>query len=234
MKAILLCGGVGSRLRPLTSDVPKPLVPIAGRPLLDYQLTHLAAHGFDEVFMNLYHFPEKIQAFTGDGSKWGIRAHFVVESTPLGTAGALALFEDKFVESFLVLYSDVINEINLTDVFDTHRLHQPMATVVVRRTDHPEDSDLVCLDRHEHITSIFLKPHPQLPKEPFYGNVGCYVFDPEILHHIPEKTPADIFQGMFPKLVLTHALRAFVSDAFIQDVGTIQRLKKAEKRIQGR
>ncbi|MDP3724796.1 MAG: nucleotidyltransferase family protein [bacterium] len=232
MKAILLCGGVGSRLRPLTDRMPKPLVPIAGRPLLDYQLTHLAAHGFTDVYMNLYFLPEKIKAFVGDGSRWGVTPHFQVESTPRGTAGALRLFAEELDEPFLVLYSDVINEINLSQLFEAHKLYRPFATVVVRRTDHPEDSDLVTIDRHERIRALYLKPHKTLPQETLYGNVGVFVFDPEILHHIPKNLPADIFQNIFPKLVLTHALRAFVSDAFIQDVGTIERLQKVEERMQ--
>ncbi len=231
LKAVLLCGGLGTRLHPLTQKMPKPLVPIAGRPLLDYQLVSLQKARVTHVYINVLSFPEQIQSFVGDGSRWGMSVTYARETKALGTAGALRLFSPLLDTLFFVVYSDVLSNLDLRDVCEHHRIRGAAVTAVVRKTDHPMDSDLVQLDDHGFVTDIFLKPHPRRVQQGL-GMAACYVMNPAILSMLPSFYPADIVHDF-----LTHLWRNKISiatyqtDRYIRDIGTPDRLQRVERDI---
>ncbi|MBK9041579.1 MAG: nucleotidyltransferase family protein [Bdellovibrionales bacterium] len=148
MKAVILAGGKGTRLGSLTEQIPKVLLPIAGKPVLDYQFEWLVREGVREVLLLTGHMTDKIREHCGDGSKWGLRISFIEEAAPLGTAGALKEAEDFLLEDFLVVYGDVLVDMDLSAFINFHcELEDPCATLMVHPNDHPHDSDLVEFDK---------------------------------------------------------------------------------------
>lgn len=235
MKAVVLCGGLGTRLRPLTDDTPKPLIPVAGKPLLAYQLEALAKAGVGHVYVNLLQFPQKIINFIGDGSAWGLTVTYAVEPQPLGTAGALRLFRDALTEPFLVIYSDVLGTFPYIDLYQYHREKKAQVTMVVRHSDHPKDSDLAVINKSGRVIQLLAKPHEKIPRKAL-GVAACYCMDPSVLSMLPVFSPADIFCDFLPHLARNRlTIQAYKTNSYTKDVGTKERLHTIERDIvQGR
>src|ERR1051325_11418886 len=185
MKAILLAGGKGTRLRPLTVHTPKPIVPILDRPFLYYQIDLLKQiPEIDEVILSLNYQPRRIEEIFGEGEGLGIRVRYVVEPMPLGTGGAVRYAGDSLTESVVVFNGDVLTQIDLAAVLRLHRERQAKATIVLTPGDHPTAHGLVETDGDGNIRRFLEKPKPE---EVTTNNInaGIYVLEPDTFDRIP-------------------------------------------------
>ncbi|MCQ3944678.1 MAG: D,D-heptose 1,7-bisphosphate phosphatase, partial [bacterium] len=191
MKAIILAGGKGTRLLPLTDSIPKPMVMIAGKPLLQYQIDLLKDNGFTEITLIVNYLGEKIKDYFQDGTKFGVKIDYVFETEPLGTAGTIGKMAKKLHEEFLVLYGDLLLNIDLKSLVKFHKKHKGLGTLVVHPNNHPEDSDLLEVGENGIISSIYSKPHSDDLIYHNLVNAAIYIFNPTISKFIPKEISSD-------------------------------------------
>src|SRR5215472_9431776 len=201
MKAILLAGGKGTRLRPLTIHTPKPIVPIFDRPFLHYQLDLLKqVPEIDEVVLSLNYQPRRIEEIFGDGSESGIAIRYVVEPAPLGTAGAVRYAGESLHESVVVFNGDVLTAIDLKAVIALHRERKAKATIVLTPVANPSAYGLVETEADGSVRRFLEKPNPD---EITTNNInaGIYILEPDTFDRIPKDTAYSIERSYFPSLV---------------------------------
>ncbi len=232
MKAILLAGGKGTRLRPLTIHTPKPIVPIFNRPFLHYQLDLLKqVPEIDEVILSLNYQPRRIEEIFGDGSEIGIKVRYVVEPAPLGTAGAVKYAGDKLTESVVVFNGDVLTQLDLGAVIRMHRERQARATIVLTPVEDPTNYGLVETDERGNIRRFLEKPTPdEITTNQI--NAGIYVLEPETFDRIPSDVPWSIERSYFPSLVERgETFVAYVYDGYWIDIGTPEKYTQVHRDI---
>jgi mannose-1-phosphate guanylyltransferase len=233
MRAILLAGGKGTRLRPLTLHTPKPIVPIFDRPFLQYQIDLLRqVPEIDEIVLSLNYQPKRIEEVFGDGSDMGIRLRYVVEPTPLGTGGAIRFAAGEHRGEPLVIFNgDVLTAVDLPAVIRLHRERQAKATIVLTPVDNPSAYGLVETDADGSIRAFLEKPSPdQIHCDTI--NAGIYVLEPETLERIPRDTVFSIERGYFPALVKDHeTFIAYVYRGYWIDIGTPEKYQQAHRDI---
>ena len=221
MKAILLAGGKGTRLRPLTLHTPKPIVPIFERPFLHYQIDLLRQiPEVDEIILSLNYQPRRVEEVFGDGSDLGIRIRYLVEPTPLGTAGAVKYAEQYLSDSVVVFNGDVLTEVNLAEVLALHRSRGARATIVLTPVENPRAYGLVETDAEGNVRRFLEKPDPdQITCDTI--NAGIYVLEPETFDRIPKDTAWSIERSYFPSLVeRQETFVAYVYRGYWIDIGT--------------
>jgi NDP-sugar pyrophosphorylase family protein len=221
MKAILLAGGKGTRLRPLTLHTPKPIVPIFDRPFLHYQIDLLRRiPEIDEVILSLNYQPRRIEEIFGDGSELGIRIRYLVEPSPLGTAGAVKFAEEYLNDSVVVFNGDVLTQVNLAEVIALHRARKARATIVLTPVENPRAYGLVETDRDGNVLRFLEKPDPaQITCDTI--NAGIYVLEPETFDRIPRGTAWSIERSYFPSLVeRRETFVAYIHRGYWIDIGT--------------
>src|SRR5437879_6244466 len=221
MKAILLAGGKGTRLRPLTIHTPKPIVPIFDRPFLHYQLDLLKhVPEIDEVILSLSYQPRRIEEIFGDGGESGLAIRYVVEPAPLGTAGAVRYAGDSLRESVVVFNGDVLTQVDLAAVIALHRERRARATIVLTPVENPTAYGLVETDARGNILRFLEKPNPdEITCNTI--NAGIYVLEPETFDRIPKDTPWSIERSFFPSLVERgETFMAYVDRGYWIDIGT--------------
>ena len=198
---MLLAAGLGTRLRPLTYEVPKPMVPVLGRPVMEHILQLLARHGFGEVIANLHYFPEQIQGRFADGSDWGVRLSYSHEPELLGTAGGVRNVRDHFGdETFLIISGDALTDIDLTALWQAHKAKGGIATLSLKRVEDPSQIGVVILGDDGRIQGFQEKPDPAEALSDL-GNCGIYVMEPEIFDYFPDRPFVDWAQDVFPSLL---------------------------------
>jgi len=231
MKALILAGGEGTRLRPLTLNMPKPIVPVANIPFLAYQIELLSRHGIREVILSLSYQPHKIQAVLGDGSNLGTRIQYVVEKSPLGTAGAFKNAEAWLNQATVVFNGDILCELDLGEVIRHHQSHKATATLVLTRVENPSAYGLVETGEGDQITRFLEKPSAdEITCDTI--NAGTYVLEPEVLQWIPAGENHSFERGLFPTL-LRHKrpMAAYVSEGYWIDIGTPQKYLQVHQDI---
>jgi len=203
VKAIVLCAGYGTRLGDLTREVPKPMLPLQGKPLLAYTLHYLAGQGFKRIAINLHFLPEQITNYVGDGARFGVRVHYSYEPQLLGTAGAVKNLEPWLadVEDFLVLYGDILLDQDLSVLVKRHRQVKALATLLLHQR--PGSNSLVQMDETGRIVGFVERPtEEQRAANPFpWVNSGVHVLNTRVLDYIPAGHPADFPRDVFTKLV---------------------------------
>jgi NDP-sugar pyrophosphorylase family protein len=221
MKAILLAGGKGTRLRPLTIHTPKPIVPIFDRPFLHYQLDLLKqVPEIDEVILSLNYQPRRIEEIFGDGSDLGIGIKYVVEPAPLGTGGAIRYAGETLRESVVVFNGDVLTEVDLKAVIALHRERRAKATIVLTPVENPSAYGLVETDAHGNVRQFLEKPNAdEITCDTI--NAGIYILEPETFDRIPKDTPWSIERSFFPSLIERHeTFVAYTDRGYWIDIGT--------------
>jgi mannose-1-phosphate guanylyltransferase len=221
MKAILLAGGKGTRLRPLTVHTPKPIVPILDRPFLYYQIDLLKQiPEIDEVILSLNYQPRRIEEIFGEGEGLGIRVRYVVEPMPLGTGGAVRYAGDALTESVVVFNGDVLTEVDLAAVLRLHRERKAKATIVLTPVENPGAYGLVETDREGNIQRFLEKPgEDEITCNTI--NAGIYVLEPDTFNRIPKDTAWSIERSFFPSLIERgETFLAYVYDGYWIDIGT--------------
>jgi mannose-1-phosphate guanylyltransferase len=232
MKAILLAGGKGTRLRPLTIHTPKPIVPIFDRPFLHYQLDLLKqVPEIDEVILSLNYQPRRIEEIFGDGGSSGIAIRYVVEPTPLGTAGAVRYAGESLHESVLVFNGDVLTEVDLAAVLALHRQRRARATIVLTPVENPSAYGLVETDAQGNILQFLEKPKPdEITCDTI--NAGIYVLEPDTFDRIPKDMPYSIERSFFPSLIeRRETFVAYVDRGYWIDIGTPDKYMQVHRDI---
>src|SRR5581483_1518792 len=185
MKAVLMAGGEGSRLRPLTIGRPKPMVPIVGKPVMEHIIELLRKHGITDIVVTLQYLPGVIQDYFGDGSNFGVNLVYSVEDQPAGTAGSVKLAMEYLDETFLVISGDAVTDFNLTEIIDFHRRKEALATLTLYRVPNPLEYGVIITDEAGRIQQFLEKPSWG---EVFSDtvNTGIYVVEPSVMAQVPE------------------------------------------------
>jgi NDP-sugar pyrophosphorylase family protein len=232
MKAILLAGGKGTRLRPLTIHTPKPIVPIFNRPFLTYQIDLIKqVPEIDEVILSLNYQPRRIEEMFGDGSGSGIKIRYVVEPAPLGTAGAVKYAGDKLTESVVVFNGDVLTQIDLAAVIALHRERGARATIVLTPVPNPSAYGLVETDAAGNVRRFVEKPNPE-EITTNHINAGIYVLEPDTFDRIPSEVAWSIERSYFPSLIERgETFVAYVYNGYWIDIGTHEKYLQVHRDI---
>jgi mannose-1-phosphate guanylyltransferase/phosphomannomutase len=227
MKAVVMAGGSGSRLRPLTVGRPKPMVPIVNKPVLAHILDLLKRHDFSEVIMTVQYLADNIEDYFGDGSSLGLKIQYSVEEIPLGTAGGVKNAQPYLDEAFLVISGDALTDVDLSDILRFHRERGALATLTLKSVPNPLEYGIVITDDEGHITQFLEKPNwSQVISDTV--NTGMYVLEPEILDLMEPNQVYDFSQDVFPLLLDKGTpLFGYVADGYWCDIGNIQAYMKA-------
>lgn len=231
MKAVIMAGGEGTRLRPLTSNLPKPMMPLANKPMMEHVIDLLRRHGFDEIVVTLAFMPDAIRNHFGDGTEYGVHIQYATEETPLGTAGSVRNAADALDERFLVISGDVLTDIDLGEVVAFHEAKGALATIGLVPVENPLEFGIVITDEDGSIERFLEKPSwGQVFSDTI--NTGIFVLEPEIFEHIATDRPVDFSSEVFPAL-LDQRLPLFgaVADGYWEDVGTLEAYVSAHKDI---
>jgi NDP-sugar pyrophosphorylase family protein len=200
---MILAAGKSTRLAGLGKQLPKPMLPLRGRPVLGWTIERLRDTGITEIIINLYHARDTIPAHFGDGSAWGVHIAYSVEDELLGTAGAVRRVRARLEDGcFLLLYGDTVPDWDPTPMVFAHARRSPIATIAVAKVDDPARLGVVCLDTEDRITAFVEKPG-QRPELGRWVNAGVYVLDPRIFEYIPNRPFSDFGGDVFP-MALSH------------------------------
>jgi len=200
MQALILAGGKGTRLRPLTVYTPKPIVPICNRPFLLYQIDTLRRAGITDITLSLSYQPNKIEHLLGDGSDYGVKLKYTVEPQPMGTAGAYKFAEDLIREPTVVFNGDILTDLDLKSVMREHNERQATATVVLAPVENPQSYGLVETEKDGRIRRFLEKPKAdEITCNTF--NAGIYVLGPKVLDYLPAGENYSFEYGLFPDLL---------------------------------
>ena len=222
MKAVIMAGGEGTRLRPLTSNQPKPMLPMANIPMMEHVVNLLRTHGFEDIVVTVAFMANAIRTYFGDGSEFGVRMVYATESTPLGTAGSVRNAKDELDERFLVISGDVLTDIDLGAVLDFHDARGGLATLALKAVENPLEFGIVITNADGSIERFLEKPTwGQVFSDTI--NTGIYVLEPEIFEFIPEGQAVDFSGESFPAaLAAGRGLYGYVCDGYWEDVGTLE------------
>ncbi len=232
LKAVIIAGGLGTRLNAISTTVPKILTPIEGRPLLDYQLRLLTQYNITTVYLMLGHLSKPVLDYIQDGSQWGLTIHTCIEEKPLGTAGCLHGLKPQPTDDLLVIYGDIMVNMDLEKLHQFHITSKADITLVVHPNDHPYDSDLVEVNDQHRIHKIHPKPHSKGLIYQNLVNAGVYLLSPKIRHEIPTDKSTDLAKDIFPRLLDRMNVYAYNTPEYIKDMGTVDRLDKVTTDIQ--
>jgi mannose-1-phosphate guanylyltransferase/phosphomannomutase len=227
VKAVVMAGGEGTRLRPLTSNQPKPMVPIVGKPCMEHIVELLKKHGFDDIVVTLAFMPQAIRSYFGAGEAQGVSIRYSVEESPMGTAGSVKLAEDALDESFLVISGDALCDIDLAELVRFHEEKEALVTIGLVSVDNPLEFGIVVTDEDGRIERFLEKPSwGQVFTDTI--NTGIYVLDPQVLRHVPEGQPFDFSKELFPLLLeMGRPLYGYVAEGYWQDIGNLDQFRQA-------
>jgi mannose-1-phosphate guanylyltransferase/phosphomannomutase len=231
VKAVIMAGGVGTRLRPLTSNQPKPLMSLVNRPMMEHIVRLLKKHGFDDVVVTLAFMPQTIRSYFGDGEEFGVRMVYATEETPMGTAGSVGNAKAELDEPFLVISGDVLTDVDLGAIVQFHKEKGGVATIALKSMENPLEFGIV-ITRDDGSIERFLE-------KPSWGqvfsdtvNTGIYVIEPEIFDYIPEGESVDWSEDVFPALLEAgKSIYGYVAEGYWEDVGTLDAYVKAHQDV---
>lgn len=229
MQAVILAGGKGTRLKHLTKTIPKPMIPIGGKPLLEHQVLLCKEYGIEEVIILVNHLKEEIISHFGEGEAFGLSISYFEEPEPLGTVGGIKEIEDQLTGGFLVLYGDVMINMDLQKFIDFHHSHQSECTLALHPNDHPYDSDLVELGKDKRITAFHPKPHKEGVYYRNMVNAGAYIFSKAIFPFLEKGKKADFGREVFPRIFSDIKMYGYNTTEYLKDMGTPDRLEKVEQ-----
>lgn len=229
MQALILAGGEGTRLRPLTMTVPKPVLPLANRPFVSYMIDWLHRHGFDEIVMSCGFLADGVREVLGTGEMNGITIRYVDEEQPLGTAGAVKLAEPVLGERFAVLNGDVLTDLDISRLRDFHEQRGALATLGLYPVEDPSSYGVVVTDEEGRVQEFLEKPAPGAAHSN-HINAGMYLLEHEVLDHIDSGRAVSFEREVFPSLV-GKELYAMPLDGYWMDIGTPERYLQATRDI---
>lgn len=224
MKTVVIAGGKGTRIASVNSDIPKAMIPIEGKPILEYEIIMAREQGFTDFIFIIGHLGRHIREYFGDGSRFGVNIEYYEETEPLGTAGALAYLADKLEDDFFVFYGDTVMDIDMRAMADFHRSHGSKATLLVHPNDHPYDSDIVIAGDDCRIKAFANKPHPEGFVSKNSVNAALFIFSPDIVGFVEKGKKSHIEKDVLPRaLAAGLPLYGYTSHEYIKDMGTPER-----------
>lgn len=232
MQAVIMAGGKGTRLAAVTKNIPKPMVPIEGKPLLEYQVENLRENGVNNIILIVGHLGDVIQDHFGDGSAFGVDINYYVEETPLGTAGALAKIKDRLEDTFFLVFGDLFININYDRFLEYHTEKQSLITLFVHPNSHPYDSDIIITDDESKVTGWSYKKDVRTEDYRNLVNAGLYVMQKAAVDEIEKIQSAkgedkvDLEKELIIPLIATSPIYAYHSTEYVKDIGTPDRLQK--------
>ena len=225
MKLAILAGGKGTRLG--ISDIPKPMIIIGDKPLLQHQIELAKSYNINEIYLLTGFLADTITAYFGNGNKFGVKIHHIIEEKPLGTAGAIKQLSQLMDDAFLLFNGDNMMDFNIEKFINHFYAKEPFASIIVHPNDHPRDCDIIELNDDGTVEKIYTRPHPH---EFIYSNLvnaGVFIFNPSIFKYIPSGK-ADIEERIFPNLIKSgKSISAYKTSEYIFDIGTKSRLEQA-------
>lgn len=222
MKIVIMAGGKGTRIAQINAQVPKPMIPIDGKPILEYQIDALKKQGYQDFTLIIGHLGQVIKDYFGDGSRWDVRIRYIVEESPLGTAGALYYLKEDIQEDFLLLNGDIIFDVDIARFLDRHRQLDTTATVLTHPNDHPYDSGIILADSNGKVTGWLHKEDRRL----WYKNrvnAGMHMLSPAIFRYFPDLKKRDLDRDILKALIPHGELGIYDSPEYIKDMGTPDR-----------
>lgn len=247
MKAIIVSGGKGDRLRPLTDTIPKPMIEVAGKPVLEHIINLFKKNGITDFIISVCYLPEKITEYFGNGKNFGVNIEYIYEKEdfPLGTAGNIAAAKDLINSTFIVTYADILRELNITEMVEFHKTKKAFATLNIYEREGRDSKSMVFFDNNSKIMSFIERPtfpchsresgrHHEMVSTPamnpdfVWSNGSFYIFEPEIFDYIPRNTFTDFGKDIFPRLLKEgKSLFAYPSSGLFIDIGNHEKLAKA-------
>ncbi len=227
MKAVVMAGGEGTRLRPLTSNQPKPMVPIVGKPCMEHIVELLKSHGFEDIIVTVAFLPRAIRTYFGDGETLGVDIGYSVEEAPLGTAGSVKLAAGRLDDTFLVISGDALCDVDLSELVAAHREKQASVTIGLKSVDNPLEFGIVVTDEDGRVERFLEKPSwGQVFSDTI--NTGIYVLEPEVMKHVPPDQPFDFSKELFPLLLeMGRPIYGHVLGGYWQDIGNLDQYRQA-------
>lgn len=222
MKAVIMAGGKGTRIASINSDIPKPMIPILGKPILQYEIEALARENITDIILVIGHLGNFIFDYFKDGKEFGVNLTYVKEEFPLGTAGALFLLKDTLKDDFLLLNGDTIFDINFDKFIKAHKDHNGLATIITHPNSHPYDSGLIFADKSSCVTKWLTKEEERT----YYKNrvnAGIHLLSPKLLDRIAELKKLDLDRDVLKPLINERQLFIYDSPEYIKDMGTPDR-----------
>jgi mannose-1-phosphate guanylyltransferase/phosphomannomutase len=222
-----MAGGEGTRLRPLTSNQPKPMVPVVGKPCMEHILELLKAHGLEDVVVTVAFLPQAIRSYFGDGDSLGLHIEYSVEESPLGTAGSVRLAANKLDDTFLVISGDALCDVDLTRLVEFHKERKASVTIGLKSVDNPLEFGIVVTDSEGRVERFLEKPSwGQVFSDTI--NTGIYVLEPEVLKHVPTDRPYDFSKELFPLLLeMGRPIYGLPLEGYWQDIGDLDQYRQA-------
>src|SRR6266540_3326336 len=226
-----MAGGEGTRLRPLTANQPKPMLPLGNRPIMEHIVRHIRNHGFKDIVVTVQFLASQVRNYFGDGSDMEVDLAYATEPTPLGTAGSVRNAAEMLDDTFVVISGDALTDIDLDELVGFHRRQGALATVALKRVPDPLEFGIVITTDDGRIERFLEKPHwGQVFSDTI--NTGIYVLEPEVFEHVEEGQPADFAADVFPRLLAEGApLFGFVADGYWEDVGSLEAYQRAHQDI---
>lgn len=232
MKAVIMAGGSGTRLRPLTCNLPKPMVPVAGKPMAEHIVNLLKEHGFDDIVFTLHYLPDAIRDHFGDGSEFGVKISYSVEEgKPLGTAGCVKAIQDHLDSTFIVISGDSLTDMDLGKALAFHKEKKSKATLILKRMENPLDYGVVITDNEGRIQRFVEKPGAS---EIFSDtvNTGTYILEPEMMLYVVMGREQDFSNDLFPLLLLRNEpMYGYVADGYWCDIGNLAVYRQAHRDV---
>ncbi|MEX2212024.1 MAG: sugar phosphate nucleotidyltransferase [Gaiellaceae bacterium] len=227
MKAVVMAGGEGTRLRPLTSNQPKPMVPIVGKPCMEHILELLKEHGFEDVVVTVAFLAQAIRSYFGGGETLGLKIEYSVEESPLGTAGSVRLASGALKDTSLVISGDALCDIDLSQLVAVHREKGAAVTIGLKSVENPLEFGIVVTDEDGRVERFLEKPSwGQVFSDTI--NTGIYVLEPEVLQHVPDDRPFDFSKELFPLLLeMGRPIYGHVCEGYWQDIGNLDQYRQA-------
>lgn len=232
MKAVIMAGGKGTRLQAIAKDIPKPMFPIMDKPILEYQIESLKKSGIRDITIIVGHLGQVIQDYFKDGSEYDINIDYIVEDKPLGTAGALYYLKDKMTEDFILVFGDLLLDVDWNRFMNFHKSKDAWITLFGHPNAHPYDSDVIVVDSNSKVLKIEAK---NVERDFYYHNfvnAGIYCVSPQLLQMIIQPEKMDLEKKLIAEQILAGTVYAYRSTEYVKDMGTPDRLDAVNKDVQ--
>ena len=223
MKTVIMAGGKGTRIASVASDIPKPMIPVAGKPVLEHEIECLRGQGFTDLIITVSHLGHIITNYFGDGSKFGVHIEYFVEETPLGNAGALLRLKEQLTEDFLLLNADAVFDIDFNRFVGFHHKHGGLATLFTHPNNHPYDSGLIVADEMGRVTRWLTKEDDRKGYYRNRVNAGLHVLSPKLLDQVFDTPKVDLDRQILKPLAGTGEMYVYDSPEYVKDMGTPDR-----------
>lgn len=229
IKAVIMAGGRGTRIASVNSEIPKPMLPINGKPVLEYEIMGLREQGISDFVITVGHLKDKIIEYFGDGRSFGVNIRYFIESKPLGNAGALKYISEHLREDFLLVNGDIMFDMDVSRFYKFHKEHKGQVTLFTHPNSHPYDSGLIIADSEGRVSSWLTKEDIR----PIYYkncvNAGIHFISPDVLKNLPDRETLDLDREVIKPLILNGEVYAYASSEYVKDMGTPERYEQVNK-----